>query len=197
MDGRKKSILIVILLVFCFIYLTVQGIQGAYESTIGGRADNTIAKWSIKVNNQEITDSTITSVPLSYTVTDLTNVRSGKVGPGVNISYPVQIDASGSDVAIKISFTITDKTIDSDKILTLTSVTSSDLTIVRTGASEYSAIIPKTLLNTTKTVTLNMTWVDTGTLVEYTNDLVADDFVEIDFKAIQYTGETLVPYSSS
>ena len=195
MKDRKKSVLVVLLLVFCFVFLVVQATKAAYESTISGRMKNTIADWSILVNNQEISSGTVDSIPLTYTVTDLTNVRSGKVGPGVSLNYPVTIDGSGSEVAIKITFTVTDKSVDPDKFLTLTGVTSSDLTIVRVAANAYSAIIPKASLGTAKTVNLAFTWVDDGSLVEYSDDSTVDDFVEIDFNAIQYTGETLTPYN--
>ncbi len=195
MKNRNKSVLIVILLVFCFIYLVVRGVQAAYESTISGRANNDLADWSIKVNSQEISSGTVQSINLNYTVNDLTNIRSGKVAPGVNLSYPIQIDASGSEVAVKITFTITDKSIDEDKYLTLNSVTSNDLTIVRVDEDKYSAVIPKASLTGTKTVTLSMTWVDNGELVEYDDTVTSDDFVEINFNAIQYTGEALTPYS--
>ena len=195
MKDRKKPVLIIFLLIFCFVFLIVQATQAAYESTISGRMKNTIAHWSIKVNNQEITDTTIQSIPLTYTVADLTNVRPGKVGPGATLNYPVTIDASGSDVAIKITFDVTDKAINSDKLLTLTGVTSNDLTIIRTGVSTYSAVIAKSALSTSKVVNLNFSWVDNGTPIEYTDDTTSDTFAEIDFNAIQYAGETIVPYS--
>ena len=195
MNGRKRSILVVTLLIFCFIYLVVRGIQAAYESTISGRAQNNLADWSVKVNNQEITSASTEGIPLTYTVTDLTNVRSGKVAPGTSLSYPIQIDASGSEVAIKLTFTVTDKSVDPDKFLTLTSVSSSDLTVIRISENSYSVVIPKASLNGVKTVTMNFTWVDAGELVEYDEDAESDNFVEIDLNAIQYSGETITPYS--
>ena len=195
MNGRKRSILVVTLLIFCFIYLVVRGIQAAYESTISGRARNDLADWSVKVNNQEITSASTEGIPLTYTVTDLTNVRSGKVAPGTSLSYPIQIDASGSEVAIKLTFTVTDKSVDPDKFLTLTSVSSSDLTVIRISENSYSVVIPKASLNGVKTVTMNFTWVDAGELVEYDEDAESDNFVEIDLNAIQYSGETITPYS--
>ena len=195
MDNGKRKVLTIILLVFCFIYLIVRGAQAAYESIVSGKAENDIADWSIKINNQEINSELTEDIPLNYTVNDLTNVRSGKVAPGADLSYPVVIDASGSEVAIKITFSITDKTVDPDKFLTLTGVTSSDLTVVRVGETSYSAIIPKENLSGTKTIILNLSWVDTGTLVEYSDDIKSDDFVEINFNAIQYTGETLTQYT--
>ena len=195
MKDRNKRVLLVTLLIFCFIYLVVRGVQAAYESTISGKAENDIANWSIKVNNQEISSDTVQNIDLTYTVNDLTNIRSGKVAPGVNLSYPIQIDASGSEVAVKITFTITDKTIDPDKYLTLTSVTSNSLTIVKVDEDKYSAVIPKASLSGVKTVTLNMSWIDTGDLVEYDDTVTDDNFMEVNFNAIQYTGEVLTPYS--
>ena len=195
MKNGKRSVLVVTLLIFCFMYLVVRGIQAAYESTITGRVSNTLADWSIKVNNQEITNSSLESISLTYTVNDLTNVRSGKVAPGSNLSYPIQIDASGSEVAVKLTFTVTDKTVDPDKYLTLTSVSSSDLSVIRVGANAYCVVIPKTSLSGVKTISMNFSWVDDGSLVEYSDEIDSDNFMEINLNAIQYVGETITPYN--
>lgn len=195
MKNGKRSVLVVTLLIFCFMYLVVRGIQAAYESTITGRVSNTLADWSIKVNNQEITNSSLESIPLTYTVNDLTNVRSGKVAPGSNLSYPIQIDASGSEVAVKLTFTVTDKTVDPDKYLTLTSVSSNDLSVIRVGANAYCVVIPKASLSGVKTISMNFSWVDDGSLVEYSDEIDSDNFMEIDLNAIQYVGETITPYN--
>lgn len=195
MKNGKRSVLVVTLLIFCFMYLVVRGIQAAYESTITGRVSNTLADWSIKVNNQEITNSSLENIPLTYTVNDLTNVRSGKVAPGSNLSYPIQIDASGSEVAVKLTFTVTDKTVDPDKYLTLTSVSSSDLSVIRVGANAYCVVIPKASLSGVKTISMNFSWVDDGSLVEYSDEIDSDNFMEIDLNAIQYVGETITPYN--
>ncbi len=195
MKNGKRSVLVVTLLIFCFMYLVVRGIQAAYESTITGRVSNTLADWSIKVNNQEITNSSLESISLTYTVNDLTNVRSGKVAPGSNLSYPIQIDASGSEVAVKLTFTVTDKTVDPDKYLTLTSVSSSDLSVIRVGANAYCVVIPKASLSGVKTISMNFSWVDDGSLVEYSDEIDSDNFMEIDLNAIQYVGETITPYN--
>lgn len=195
MKNGKRSVLVVTLLIFCFMYLVVRGIQAAYESTITGRVSNTLADWSIKVNNQEITNSSLENIPLTYTVNDLTNVRSGKVAPGSNLSYPIQIDASGSEVAVKLTFTVTDKTVDPDKYLTLTSVSSSDLSVIRVGANAYCVVIPKASLSGVKTISMNFSWVDDGSLVEYSDEIDSDSFMEINLNAIQYVGETITPYN--
>lgn len=195
MKNGKRSVLVVTLLIFCFMYLVVRGIQAAYESTITGRVSNTLADWSIKVNNQEITNSSLENIPLTYTVNDLTNVRSGKVAPGSNLSYPIQIDASGSEVAVKLTFTVTDKTVDPDKYLTLTSVSSSDLSVIRVGANAYCVVIPKASLSGVKTISMNFSWVDDGSLVEYSDEIDSDNFMEINLNAIQYVGETITPYN--
>ncbi len=195
MKNGKRSVLVVTLLIFCFMYLVVRGIQAAYESTITGRVSNTLADWSIKVNNQEITNSSLENIPLTYTVNDLTNVRSGKVAPGSNLSYPIQIDASGSEVAVKLTFTVTDKTVDPDKYLTLTSVSSNDLSVIRVGANAYCVVIPKASLSGVKTISMNFSWVDDGSLVEYSDEIDSDNFMEIDLNAIQYVGETITPYN--
>lgn len=194
MKDKRKMTLMIFLLVLCFTYLVVRGAQGAYESIVNATAHNNIASWSIKVNNQEITNNENT-INLTYTMNTLNNIRAGKVGPGAVLTYPVTIDASDSDVAILLTFSIRDKTIDTDKYLTLTNIQSNDLTIVRTGASAYSAIINKASLSTSKSLTLELEWIDDGSLIEYDENTTSDSFVEITLNALQYTGETLTPYN--
>ena len=194
MKDKRKMTLMIFLLVLCFTYLVVRGAQGAYESIVNATAHNNIASWSIKVNNQEITNNENT-INLTYTMNTLNNIRAGKVGPGAVLTYPVTIDASDSDVAILLTFSIRDKTIDTDKYLTLTNIQSNDLTIVRTGASAYSAIINKASLSTSKSLTLVLEWIDDGSLIEYDENTTSDSFVEITLNALQYTGETLTPYN--
>ena len=194
MKDKRKVAMIIFLLVLCFAYLIVRGAQGAYESIVSATAHNNIANWSIKVNNQEITNNSNT-IDLTYTMNTLNNIRDGKVGPGAVLTYPVTIDASSSDVAILLTFSIKDKTIDSEKYLTLTDIESSNLTIVRTGPSAYSTIIDKSSLSTIKNLTLVLEWIDDGSLIEYNEETTSDSFVEINLNAIQYTGETLVQYN--
>ena len=200
MNGRKRSILVVTLLIFCFIYLVVRGIQAAYESTISGRARNDLADWSVKVNNQEITSASTEGIPLTYTVTDLTNVRSGKVAPGTSLSYPIQIDASGSEVAIKFTMDIIDSTVDPDKAMTLMSITNgaTSIPLTRTGPKSYTGVITKAMLdnNTDYSYTMAFEFIDEE--IELTESLLetdSEDLFVIDFSAIQYMGETITPYT--
>ena len=194
MKDKRKVTLIIFLLILCFAYLLVRGAQGAYESIVSATAHNNIARWSIKVNDQEITNNSNT-INLTYTMNTLNNIRAGKVGPGAILTYPVTIDASSSDVAILLTFSITDKSVNTDKYLTLTSIQSNNLTIVRTGPSAYSAIINKSSLSTVKNLTIVLEWIDDGSLIEYKEDTTSDSFAEINLNAIQYTGETLIPYN--
>ena len=195
MKNRTRKILILLLLVLCFGYIIVRAAQAAYESMLSSKVNNRLAGWVIKVNNNLISQTESNSIDLSYTTNSNSSFRTGKVGPGSTLTYPVTINATGTDVAIKFSLVINDKSVIPEKYLTLTDVTSSDITLTRTGETEYTGVILSGSTGTPVTIDLNFEWIDDGTLVEYVDDTSAASKVEINFNAIQYRGETIVPYS--
>ena len=181
MKNRTRKILILLLLVLCFGYIIVRAAQAAYESMLSSKVNNRLAGWVIKVNNNLISQTESNSTNSSF--------RTGKVGPGSTLTYPVTINATGTDVAIKFSLVINDKSVIPEKYLTLTDVTSSDITLTRTGETEYTGVILSGSTGTPVTIDLNFEWIDDGTLVEYVDDTSAASKVEINFNAIQYRGE--------
>jgi len=195
MKNGTRKILILLLLVLCFGYIIVRAAQAAYESMLTTKVNNKLAGWVIKVNNNLITQTESSSIDLNYTTNNNSSFRSGKVGPGNTLTYPVTIDATGTEVAIKFSLQVNDKTVIPEKYLTLTGASSTDITLIRTGATEYTGVINKTQTGTPITVNLDFEWIDDGSLVEYKDDDPDASKVEIDFNAIQYRGETITAYN--
>ena len=186
-----KYVLIILFFIGCFSYLAVQSTLGLYESNVDVVAESNMAGWNIKVNNTSIVNAS-GGIDLSYTITS--NGINNKVAPGSILQYPIVIDASSTDVAVRFDLDIDEKTVNSDKLLKIVSITSNDVTIVRTGESVYSGVIQKANLSNPVTINLVMEWPDDGSLVEYTEDDTDDNYFSIDFHAIQYRGETLTPY---
>ena len=195
MEKKKKYILIIIILILCFSYLVVRSAQSSYESTISTTANSPLAGWNIKVNNVLATGGTSTPIDLTYTTNSNPNARPGKISPGSILNYPITLDTTGTGVAVKFSLDIVDKTINTDKLFTLTSISSSDITLIRTDVGQYTGVISKQMIGTNITINLTFEWVDTGAIEEYNPYTNNSSYTEITFNAIQYRGESITPYS--
>ena len=91
---------IIIALLLTIIILSIVGITAysRYRSNISGNGVLNVANWSFKVNGSE---STFTTFDLATTMNDTNGkVAEGKIAPGTSGAFNIEIDASGSEVAI-------------------------------------------------------------------------------------------------
>lgn len=96
MKKNKKLLMIAILLLL--IVLVGTWAFSKYTTTLTGTGTASVAKWSFKVNGsatETITDLDLLDTTLNSKVVD------GKIAPGTDGSFAVEIDASGSEVAVK------------------------------------------------------------------------------------------------
>ena len=79
-----------------------------YKTTLTGNGTATVAKWSFKVNGQT---QTIPDIDLTQTMDTHNNVAEGKIAPGTSGHFDLELDATGSEVAIdyNIKLAITEK----------------------------------------------------------------------------------------
>ena len=197
MERVRKNIKLVLLLIFiviCFAFLLMKTTIGAYESTVGVIAASNMAGWSILINNTDVTVNNPDGIDLNYTITANGGGKHSKAAPGSVLEYPIVIDTTGTDVAVRFDLEIIDKSIDPDKFLELKEVSSQDITIVQTSASTYTGVITKSRLNEDTELKLKLEWPDDGSLIEYIEDTTDEDYFTINFHAIQYRGETIIPY---
>ena len=101
---------IVILLVLTLITATIFSMYAysKYKTTLTGNGTATVAKWSFKVNGQT---QTIPDIDLTQTMDTHNNVAEGKIAPGTSGHFDLELDATGSEVAIdyNIKLAITEK----------------------------------------------------------------------------------------
>ena len=83
------------------------GTLAKYTSEAKGTGKATVAQWKVtfKANDTEIKSETLT-FDLKDTGTNKDNVKDGLIAPGSTGSIPIEIDASGSEVATKLTYTI-------------------------------------------------------------------------------------------
>lgn len=198
--NKKFLSIVAVILMICFLYFGSRGTFTAYESLIFG--GSTIETSGIKVklngvdiaNNSEILNSDFFMNNIKW---NSTHTREGKISPGSSGTFQIELDPTGSEVAILYEFSFVDKAVDDSKLLTFDDISVDDSEIVKTSIDTYSGVISLDDISNGKKVTFNIDFtfdnVDDIEGIEDGSDIYEDLF-EINFKAIQYSGEELVPY---
>ena len=99
------------LIIFCFIFfcLTIHTIRtsfGLFESVYNEDNDLTIAKWNIKVNNENLNGNENTFHVDNITYLNNSNVDTDRFAPGVVGTFLLVIDPSDTEVSFKYDLSI-------------------------------------------------------------------------------------------
>lgn len=202
MKNRKKSIVqIVVAMVLIFgslYYLYSKGTYTAYETLTNGRITPNIAKWNISVDGFKITTGEVQTVGLSNIVWNSSNAVNGKALPGSTGTAKAIIDPMDTDVAIKYTFEIIDKSVDDTKFLKVTNINDNGNNLIRVGKNVYTGIFSLDDIKNKvkKELVLDVEW-PLGEDVDPTSEEVNSsvNFLVINFTVEQYKGEVIVPYS--
>lgn len=198
--NRRHVIIMILILIVCVLYLGAKVTYTTYESWIEGRSAAKTAGIHLKVNGVDLAESDTVldnNVILDNITWTNTHTREGKLSPGSSGTIDLELDPTGSEVAILYEFQFIDKLIDEDKLLNFDNITC-DQTLTQTSADTYTGILTlNQALNGTKVHLSVDFYFDYLTDIEgITEDnQVLDDFFEIHFHALQYQGETITPYS--
>lgn len=196
---KKYWFVVVFITIVCFLYLGLKGTYSSFESLISGFVSSKTAEIHLSINGESIIDSNDVldgNLLLENVTWTSTHTRSGKISPGSRGTIQLELDPTGSEVAILYEFQFVDKTVNTNKLLTFENITS-DGGIVRTAIDTYSGIISLADIEDGNTVNVSFDFyfdptVDMEAITEDTGNMA--DFFEIHFHALQYQGETLVPY---
>ena len=204
---KKHRIKIIVVLIFLvaissFMYFDAFATLTSYESIVDTKVRTTGAKFVVRINGTNIvtTDGSIKDMDITSTVTGSSHVKDNKVAPGSSLTIPVNINVYGSEVAVKFTLDVVDSTIDSDKAMTLMSITNgaTSIPLTKTGPNSYTGLVTKAMLsnNTDYSYTLNFEFIDEE--IELTESLLettSEDLFVINFNAVQYMGEAITAYT--
>ena len=99
-----KSMMIVLMLLVVALYF-IAGTYARYTSTASGTAEVQVAKWAVKINDDDATTESAT-FDLEFTEVANNNVVNGKIAPASQLYAEFKIDPTGSEVAMDYSFTL-------------------------------------------------------------------------------------------
>ena len=107
LNKKVLNIIIVTLIILLCATVAIDLIATAkYQTTVGGTATASVAKWSFKVLDgiEETTDV----IDFAITRTDSnTNVPNNKLAPGTHGQFEIGIDASGTETMLKYTIDVT------------------------------------------------------------------------------------------
>lgn len=150
---NNKSRAIIIALLILLIVLAVAGIWAfsKYTSSLSGTGAATVAKWSFKSGEST---TTVTGVTLSDGTLN-SKVANGKIAPGTDGNVSVNLDASGSEVAINYTVTISNIT---NKPTNLKFYSDSAFENELTGSTSYTLTGTIALADVANAVDLPIYW---------------------------------------
>ena len=169
---RNKPVIILLALLLITAIVFSMYAYAKYKTTLTGNGTATVAKWSFKVNGQT---QTIPDIDLATKMKKVNNVAENKLAPGTEGSFELNLDATGSEVAIDYNI----KLIVTEKPTNLRFYTDSSYTkeITSTdGVMNVSGVMSLEEIKTIQTKTIYWKWAyQTGTAA---NDIVANDKID-------------------
>ena len=169
---RNKPVIILLALLLITAIAFSMYAYAKYKTTLTGNGTAQVAKWSFKVNGQT---QTIPDIDLATTMKKVNNVAENKLAPGTEGSFDLNLDATGSEVAIDYNI----KLVVTEKPTNLRFYTDSSYTkeIASTdGVMNVSGVMSLEEIKTIQTKTIYWKWAyQTGTA---TNDIVANDKID-------------------
>lgn len=96
--NKRLKVAIILIAVILLSALVISITYSKYFSKITGTGTATVAKWKFEVNGQ--TD-TLGPITLGNTASKNSKVADGKIAPGTDGKFDVEIDANGTEVALE------------------------------------------------------------------------------------------------
>lgn len=136
-----------ILLVFIFFGMIVflsQNTLSKYRDEFDGLTSVQLARWNIKVNNQEIANQDTLTADITPTFEGTDTITEGVLAPGAKGYYDIVIDSSEVDVAFSYRLTLSrvEDEVISDIVLSGYTINPEENTEVVTYADEIYGEVP-------------------------------------------------------
>lgn len=197
----KKALAIITTLMFIVSLYQIHSTYSLLQSEVIGNVEHKIAKWNIELNNTDITNGTSQEIIIrDFTFVVDSNVKEGKIAPGVYGMIDLTIDPKDTDVSVRYDITLGDIQ-DLPISINDIEIVDGNGTLIKTDKDTYTGImkLDKIKNNTAKvTVRITVAWenreennekdTEIGTQSGYTLD------IPINVKAVQYLGEQITEY---
>lgn len=192
----KRSTKLIGVLFFITLLLIYQT-YAILTSEVIGYTNFEIAKWDIYINDMGVMEETIIRIDdINWNAnhTAINTLAPGSVG-----TFPIFINPGDTDVAFRYDISYVDSSVDSNKLLTITSISFNEHELVMTAPNTYSGIFTLDEINSNiiKEITVNVSWINDENNNERDSLIGKGEETEFEylnflFSASQYSGEPLI-----
>lgn len=158
----KKHIMVLAPFFFLILIFFVVETYGLFESERTNTTSIGIAKWQVKINEDNINGSETQFVINEINWESSQNVKEGKVAPGMSGYFDIVIDPNDTETSIRYDITFDFSNLDEDQFTIDEIVEIDDKPIVHTDIYTYSNIITLDDINDgeTNTIRVYISWVN-------------------------------------
>ncbi len=183
---KKKLILISILLI-AIVSLNIVKTYGLFETNARAETVMTVGKWSISLNDTNITLQQSISFN-DFVVTGSTHTEEGYLAPGSTGEFEVDIDVSNCDTSVEYNLSFDTTKFDNHPNIELRIV--DEATNQEVSDEVLTGVIRLSDQDKTRKIKIQIIWNDIEEYNENDNELIGgslDIVINSNFK--QYTGE--------
>lgn len=109
MTKRTVKTIIAVLMILAICLYFISGTYARYTTSVGAKAEASVAKWAVSLKQGGSAISK--EKPLTFTVQGNNNVVAGKIAPSVTAVSTVEVDLTGTEVAVDFAAIVDDKAI--------------------------------------------------------------------------------------
>lgn len=154
-----------------------------------------LAKWNIHINDVNIVSNYDQTVEINNVNWNSDHTNSNTIAPGSTGTFEIVIDPTDTDVSFQYDLNFVDHQVDSNQILTVTSVSVDGEELSRNEQYLYSGIYTLDDIDNKvlKTVKINVEWVNDEANNDFDSEIGKDiqkdlQYLDLSFQAIQYNG---------
>ena len=171
--GEVKKLAIIVIAIMLLIAV-IGGTYSKYTSTANGSGTVSIAKWAVKVNNQNM-GTEAAEFTLNFTYDANTEVVANKIAPGRTARAYVDVDLTGTEVSVDFACALTEAA-----TTNLNSTFGTGVVTATTGTPELQTGAANMTLNgtTVKVGTAAMSGVVRVPIIVTWNDVAANNVAD-------------------
>lgn len=197
----KKKLLVLISIVVAIITIIIIATTYAlFESNIEGNVIVKTARWSILINNTDISSGNTKNFVIDgINLNGSNHTKDGKIAPGESGSFDILIDPTDTNVSIRYDVLFDLSNLEGTKI-SIVSIeeTEEGKKLIKTGENLYTGIIEldKIKQGVKNNITVNLVWNEDETTNEEDTEMgsIANNTIQIpvSITVTQYLGEEIV-----
>lgn len=183
----KRKIFFISLILLCITLLVISNTYALFETNTGATKDLEIGKWTILVNENDITLSDNIAIT-DFVLSQSEHTADNYFAPGRTATFDVEIDASESDVSVAYELEFDDSKLEEHPNITVSITNLSTNEVI--NSNTYSGIIGLNDQNRVLTLRITLNWANIAQYDEADTSLIGEELnflITAHFE--QYIGE--------